>query len=72
MFAPAGTPRPIIDKLSAEMNKTLRLPAIQKSFAGQVLVLMPSTPESFLAQLKKEIATVGPIIKAANITMDAN
>ena len=72
LFAPAGTPRPIVDKLSAEIDRILRLPAIQKSFEAQGLVPLASTPEQFADMVRTETATLAPVIKAANIRIENN
>jgi tripartite-type tricarboxylate transporter receptor subunit TctC len=71
VFAPAGTPKLIIDKLSAEMAKILRSPGIKETFDKQGLVPLISTPEQFAEMLKKETATLTPIVNAANIKIEA-
>lgn len=70
LFAPAGTPRAIIDKLNAEMLKILRAPGTKESFETQGLVSLPSTPEQFAEMLRKETTTLAPIVKSANIRME--
>lgn len=70
VFAPAGTPKPIIDKLNAEMVKMLRAPGTNESFEAKGLVPLISTPEQFAEMLRKEATTLAPIVKAANIQME--
>ena len=72
LFAPAGTPRPIIDKLSGEVSKMLRAPGMKESFEAQGLVPFISTPEQFADMLRKQTATLAPVVKAANIRMEGN
>ena len=72
LFAPAGTPRPIVEKISAEMAKILRASGIKESFDAQGLVPLVSTPEQFAAMLRKQTATLTPVVKAANIRIETN
>ncbi|WP_043460782.1 Bug family tripartite tricarboxylate transporter substrate binding protein [Azohydromonas australica] len=72
LFAPAGTPKPIIDKLSAEMTAILSTPGIRNALEAQGLVPFISTPEQFTALIKKETDGLAPIVKAANIRLDSN
>ena len=46
MFAPAGTARPIIDKLNAEITKVLRAPGIKETFEAQGPVPLCRHPSS--------------------------
>jgi len=70
LLAPAGTPRPIVDKLNTEINKILRAPGTRESFAEAGLIPWPQTPEQFADALKLEVATVAPIVKAQNIRLE--
>ena len=72
MFAPAATPRAVIDRLNAETGKILRSPGIKENFDKQGLLPFISTPEQFATMLKRETANYAPIVKAANIKMDTN
>ena len=53
-FAPAGTPKPIIDRLNAELKKALADPDVASKLSAQTLDPMPMTPESFAARLKSD------------------
>lgn len=67
LLAPAGTPAPVVARLSDAMQKILRDPAmVQKFFAAGGLA-RSMTPEEFSAYLAREEATWMPIIKSANI-----
>lgn len=60
-LAPAGTPRPIIDRLSAAMQKAARDPEVKKLFPSHELI--GSTPEEFKAFIAKEYASMGELLK---------
>jgi tripartite-type tricarboxylate transporter receptor subunit TctC len=71
LFAPAGTPEPIINKLSTEAIRVLKLPdTIKKLTAQEGFEVIGSTPEEFAAFIKKDVAKYEKIIKAANIRID--
>jgi len=63
VFAPAGTPRPVIDRLNAEMNKALALPEVIKILENQALDPAPSTVDQFNATLKTDYDKYGKLIK---------
>jgi tripartite-type tricarboxylate transporter receptor subunit TctC len=70
VLAPAGTPRPIIDKLSSEIGRILALPDIQERLVGQGMDPFVSSPEQFAALIETEVALYGRIIKTANIKVE--
>lgn len=68
MYAPKGTPKPVVDKLVAALQAALKDPAVQKRFAdlGSVVVSQDrATPDGLSKHLKSEIDKWAPIIKAA-------
>jgi tripartite-type tricarboxylate transporter receptor subunit TctC len=70
LFAPAGTPKEIIDKLNAATVSTLGDPATRQKLVDQGFVIPPreqQTPEALRAYQKAEIEKWWPIIKAAGI-----
>ncbi len=71
LFAPAGTPKPIIDKLAAAMQKaTTQNPALQekwRSYGGEMKAM---TPEAFAAFLKQDYNLWGQAIRGAGIKLD--
>jgi len=70
LLAPAGTPRPIIDKLNNALRVALADPKVRKSFAdGGMDEFGPGqdTPEAAAKLLKNEIALWGGVIRANNI-----
>jgi tripartite-type tricarboxylate transporter receptor subunit TctC len=70
MFAPAGTPREIVDKISGEMAKILSAPDIVERLVSQGLEPLISTPEQFAVFLKADMAKFAKLIKDANIKVE--
>jgi tripartite-type tricarboxylate transporter receptor subunit TctC len=67
VLAPHGTPKPIVDKLSAEIRRILRDPASQERFAVLGLEIIASTPQEFRASIESEIQRWAKVVKEANI-----
>ncbi len=71
LVAPLGTPRPIIEKLNAVMNKGMQSPAMVKHFVSNGLEPATSTPEAFLELIATELQLWRKLIKDANISVNA-
>ncbi|HTD89383.1 MAG TPA: tripartite tricarboxylate transporter substrate binding protein, partial [Burkholderiales bacterium] len=67
LFAPAGTPAAVINKLHAETVSALKAPEIRDFMTGEGAELVGSTPAELGAYLRREIERYGRVIKAANI-----
>jgi tripartite-type tricarboxylate transporter receptor subunit TctC len=67
IFAPAGTPKGIVDKLATEIARILAMPDIKAYLFGQGLEPFVSTPEQFAALLSADSAKYEKLIKSANI-----
>ncbi|MCC7348191.1 MAG: tripartite tricarboxylate transporter substrate binding protein BugD, partial [Variibacter sp.] len=70
IFAPAGTPRPIIDQLNAALRKAIADPRIRKAFADVSANESPAdqqSPEALGQLLHSEIERWGKVIRAAKI-----
>src|SRR5262245_14860717 len=70
IFAPKGTPKPIIDRLAAALSTALDDPAVRKRMAdlgGSIPTKDERTPAKFDSFVKAEIARWSPILKAANV-----
>jgi tripartite-type tricarboxylate transporter receptor subunit TctC len=67
ILAPAGTPRPIIDRIHQETVRALRAPELIKQLAGEGADIVASTPEEFGAYIKSETGKWARVIKAAGI-----
>jgi tripartite-type tricarboxylate transporter receptor subunit TctC len=73
IYAPKGTPQPVVDKLVAALQAALKDPAVNKRFAdlGAVTVSVDKqTPDGLAKHLKSEIDKWGPIIKQAGVYAD--
>lgn len=68
MLSPAGTPRSVVQKISAELAKTLASPAMKERFQHHGIVPNSSTPEEFRKFLDSEIDRWGQVVKAAGIS----
>jgi len=67
VLAPAATPRPIVDRLSGEIAKTLNMPDVRDRLISQEMAPYINTADQFVALIKSEIAKFDKIIKTANI-----
>jgi tripartite-type tricarboxylate transporter receptor subunit TctC len=71
VFAPAGTPRPIVDRFHAELVKALKLPDVNKTLTETLgMDVQASTPEALQKFLLGEIARWGKVVKDNNIKAD--
>jgi tripartite-type tricarboxylate transporter receptor subunit TctC len=69
LFAPAGTPRAIIDKINTTVNAYLKSDTGKQQLGKIWMTPHGGSPEQLAAYLKSENAKWGPIIKEANITL---
>ncbi len=71
VFVPAGTPRPIVDRLHAALLETLAAPEIRQRFAaGGVNVITSKTVEDFARFVGVETARWGKLAKESGATID--
>jgi tripartite-type tricarboxylate transporter receptor subunit TctC len=70
LFAPAKTPKAIIDKLAAETAQAVRNPDLQKKLVALAAEPIGSTPAEQDEMLRKQFAQVRPIVQQLGITMD--
>lgn len=70
LAAPAGTPKVIVDKLNAELNKALRSKTVKEAFAAQGVEPLGGTPEDMAAYFKAQDEKWSKVIKGANIEAD--
>jgi len=70
VFAPAGTPKPVIDKLNASLNQALNAPALRERMARDGFDPTPSTPEQARARLEQEMPQWAKLIKERGITAE--
>jgi tripartite-type tricarboxylate transporter receptor subunit TctC len=70
MAAPAGVSRPIVDRLSAEIAKALKLPDVRERIAQLGAREVGTTPDEAAARIKREAPRYAASIKKANIRSD--
>jgi len=71
IFAPAGTPKPILDKFHAELVKALNLPDVRKTLTDTLgMDLVVSTPDALQKFLLAEMSRWGKVVKDHNIRPD--
>ncbi len=67
VLAPAGTPRPIIDRLNAEIRRVMSAPDLQERFAATGTEPRTSTPEEFADYIREETAKWGKVVREAGL-----
>ena len=70
VLAPAATPKPVIDRLSAELRKVVGDPALKDRFAAIGFEPTPSSSEEMAAIMRKTAEDWIPVIRQLNIKMD--
>jgi tripartite-type tricarboxylate transporter receptor subunit TctC len=65
VFAPAGTPAPIVSRLNREITRYLQSAEGKEAFLKAGSEAAPGTPEDLTATIKAEVATYGKVLKAA-------
>jgi tripartite-type tricarboxylate transporter receptor subunit TctC len=67
MLAPAGVPRPILEKISAEVRRIFELPDVQERMKNFDYLLAPSTPPEMDQILRADIETFAEVIRLAGL-----
>ena len=70
MVVAKGTPRAIVDRLNAEVNKVLANPEVRNRLTSQGAEVQGGTPEKFAAHIKAEIPKWAKVIKEAGARVD--
>jgi tripartite-type tricarboxylate transporter receptor subunit TctC len=71
LVAPAGTPREIVDKLSAETRRIFAEPGFREKFlAPSFIFSIAGTPEDFASRIKADYAKWGKVIKEAGVKVE--
>jgi len=73
LYAPKGTPKPVLDKLVAALQAAVQDPALKSRLAelgAEPVPVSKANPESLRTQLKTEIDKWGPVIKKAGVYAD--
>jgi tripartite-type tricarboxylate transporter receptor subunit TctC len=69
-FAPAATPKDLINRVNAEMNRIMKMPDVTQRLAGDGVEAVGTTPEQFGAYLKQEIAKWGKVVSDAGVKVE--
>ena len=70
LFAPAGTPKDIIARVSADAAKALAMADVKKRLMDSGIIAVSSSPEAFAAYIRAETDKWGKVIRSANIKAD--
>jgi tripartite-type tricarboxylate transporter receptor subunit TctC len=70
LMAPAGTPKPVVDRLNAEVQKALAQPDLKEAWAKQGAVPMNMTPDEFGKFLAQDIEKWAKVVKFANMKVN--
>jgi len=68
IMAPAGTPKPVVDKLNAAINAMMKQPELRAAWDKQGAVPMSMTPEQFGELLRKDIEKWATVVKVSGAT----
>ena len=67
LLAPAKTPRAVIVRINTELNAILNDPEVKERLNGMGITASPGTAENFGAELSRDLAKFGPVVKASGI-----
>jgi len=70
LFAPAGTPKDIIARISADTASALKAPDVRERFAAAGAEPVGSTPEQFAERMRADTARWAEVIKAAHVKVE--
>jgi tripartite-type tricarboxylate transporter receptor subunit TctC len=70
IMAPAGTPKAIVDKLNAEINKVINRPDVKESWAKQGAEPLVMNPDQFDAYLRKDIEKWAHVVKVSGAKVE--
>jgi tripartite-type tricarboxylate transporter receptor subunit TctC len=67
MLAPAGTPKPILNRISAEVRRIFELPDVKERLRNYDYYVSPSTPDELDSILRADIATFSEVVRLAGL-----
>ena len=70
IVAPAGVPKPVVEKLNGELIRVLRSPAMRERISGQFFDVRTSTPAEFQKVLESDYGKWGKIVRASGASVD--
>ena len=69
-FAPVGTPRPIIDRLNAEIRKAMADPGVAEKLSAQTLDPMPMSPDEFAKFLQQDFDKLREVVRISGARVE--
>ena len=69
-LAPAGTPKPVLERLQRELVQALKAPDVRESLDKQGIEAKPGTPEELRKYMERELATWGRVVREAKIQVN--
>jgi len=70
LMAPAGTPRPILERLSAEVNKVINAADVKENWGKQGAVPMGMTPDAFGKFVREDVTKWAKLVKDTGMKVD--
>ena len=70
MYAPAGTPREIVARLNAEVQRIMQTPEVRSALGAMSAGLVTATPEEFAAMLRRDRERMGAVVREAGIRLE--
>jgi tripartite-type tricarboxylate transporter receptor subunit TctC len=70
VLAPANTPKPVVDRLNAELVKILQMPEVKEQLLQQGAYAMSTSPDQTSERIRQEISMWAKVIEEAKITND--
>jgi tripartite-type tricarboxylate transporter receptor subunit TctC len=69
-YAPAGIPRPIVDRLQRELKAVINLPEVREKMVAQGQTPVGNTPEEFTANVRADLPKWGALIRASGAAIE--
>jgi tripartite-type tricarboxylate transporter receptor subunit TctC len=70
LFAPRGTPAAIVEKISADYARALKVPEFQERMSGLGVDATANSPAEFKKIFAEEVEKWAKVVKAANVALD--
>lgn len=70
LLAPGKTPRALVEQISRDVNRVMKLPEIVKTLGDQGVIAAPNTPAEFDRFIASEIERLGAVVKAAGVKVE--
>jgi tripartite-type tricarboxylate transporter receptor subunit TctC len=69
LVAPAGTPRPIVDRIAAEVTRILAVPDIREKVEAMGADIYVASPDEFAARMQADAVKYADVVKRRNIRL---